>query len=170
MVRRAPAEFPNTSKGQRGEVVRKAFQDVGDVVQGLSVERGQERVGDFLNKTIPVTVHEVVDDSSRGFVQVGITVGRFDAAFHVGNKQYTVSFGRKRELGNRAVRTFYFFCFGAGGIHFTKLSAGKEKNGVVVKPAGIALAFRGTGDLPVVLSVQIHNKQFAVALVLFYEV
>ena len=79
-------------------LVRLAFQDVHDVSNPLAVKVSQERMRRTLNPFVPMFVHQVGDDTSAGFRQVGILVHGLLYGLYLADKQQFTMVRREHEI------------------------------------------------------------------------
>ena len=124
---------------------------------------------------VPVLVHQVGDDDACCFVQVGIFVLCAGHGFHLGDEEQTLLVGTERETFDVAFVVGKLAAFRSVGVHLphlarAALAAQVGQFRAAFDPGGLAFVPRGAGQLRVGAAVGVHDKQFAVTLVLGHTV
>ena len=171
----APGELFDTAKRFHRAFVRFALQDVCHVADGRTVEVGYEGVWGSGYPFVPMLVHEVGDDDTCCLIQVGIFVFGALHCFHLGNEKQLFAVGAEGETFYIAIVVGQLLLSASVGIHFPYLAAsafGAEVGQFLTAfyPGGLVFAQGTMGDLRVGAAVGVHDKQFAVTLVLRYAV
>ena len=78
----APCQLLYATEGAHGRLVELALEDVARVGHHVAVKVGQEGVGDLVDPLVPMLIHEVIDDTTRGEGQVGVLVYRRGTILH----------------------------------------------------------------------------------------
>ena len=168
-----PGKRLDTAEGFHGRLVGLALHDVGDARKLLTVERGNVGVRNLLDPLVPVFVHEVVDYTAGSLVEVGIDVRSLLAVLHVADEEDLFLVGREEESVDALLVVAYLPGVAAVGLHDPQLRVAALAREVgnlfaAVNPHGVALRLGGAGNLFLVLSVDVHHEELAVALVLLH--